>query len=92
VGIGYNRGPMLPITHVLYVASGLFVLGLVGVTLRRGARALHGLVLALAATGLVWAVFARAWGEADGQVFAALALVIAGAYAVVGTALARAQE
>ena len=84
---------MLPITHVLYVASGLLLLGLVGAALRREpTRALHGLVLALAACGLVWAVFARAWGEADGQVFAALALVIAGAYAVVGTALARAQE
>ena len=87
MGIGYNRGPMLPITHALYVASGLLVIGLVGVALRR--RALHGLVLAMAATGLVWAVFARAWGHPGGQVFAILALVIAGAYAVVGAALTR---
>lgn len=81
---------MLPITHVLYVASGLLVLGLLAAVLRRAPmRALAGLVLALAAAGLVWAVFARAWGHAGGQVVASLVLVIAGAYAVVGTALAR---
>lgn len=82
---------MLPITHGLYVASGLFVLGLVALALRP-ARALHGLVLAMAATGLVWAVFARAWGDADGQVFAALAVVIAGGYALVGAGLARVRQ
>lgn len=84
---------MLPITHVLYVASGLLLLGLLGVV--RGAtsaRALHGLVLAFAGVGLVWAVFARAWGDAGGQVFAALVLVIAGAYAIVGASLARALQ
>jgi NADH:ubiquinone oxidoreductase subunit K len=82
---------MLPITHVLYAASGLLLVGLVGLVVRRAPqRRLLALTLALASTGLVWAAFARAWGHAGGQVFAALALVIAGAYAVVGTALARA--
>lgn len=85
---------MLPITHGLYLASGLLVLGLVAVALRRSpARALQGLVMAMAATGLVWAVFARAWGHGGGQVVAALVAVIAGAYAVVGAGLVqRSQE
>lgn len=82
---------MLPITHGLYVASGLFVLGLVALALRP-TRALHGLVLAMAGVGLVWGVFARAWGDAGGQAFASLVVVIAGAYAVVGAALARARQ
>jgi NADH:ubiquinone oxidoreductase subunit K len=82
---------MLPITHALYVASGLLLVGLVGLVVRRTPqRRLLALVLALAACGLVWATFARAWAHAGGQAVAALVLVIAGAYAAVGTALARA--
>lgn len=81
---------MLPITHVLYAASGLVVLGLAALLLRAApTRRVLGLVLALVGTGLVWATFARAWGHTGGQVFAALAVTIAGAYALVGTALAR---
>lgn len=82
---------MVPITHTLYLASGLFVLGLAGLLLRRApARALPGLVLMLAAPGLVLATFARAWGHPGGQVFAALLLALAAAYAGVGAALVRA--
>jgi NADH:ubiquinone oxidoreductase subunit K len=81
---------MLPITHVLYAASGLVLLGLLGLLLRRApTRRLLGLVLALVGTALLWATFARAWGHAGGQVFALLAVTIAGAYALVGAALAR---
>ncbi len=82
--------PMLPITHLLYLASGLFVLGLLGVALRRSpGRGLLALVMMLAATGLVWATFARAWGQSGGQVLAVLVLVLTGVYAVVGAALLR---
>lgn len=81
---------MLPITHFLYLASGLFVLGLLGVTLRRApGRVLLALVLMLAATGLVWTTFARAWGHPGGQVLAALLLGLTAAYALVGAALLR---
>ena len=52
---------MLPITHTLYLASGLFLLGLATLLLRRApGRALLGAVLMLAAPGLVLASFARA--------------------------------
>lgn len=82
---------MLPITHTLYLASGLFVLGLAGLLLRRApGRALPGLVLLLAAPGLVVATFARSWGHSGGQVFAALMIALAAAYAAVGAALVRA--
>ncbi len=80
----------LPITHLLYLASGLFVLGLVGVVLRRSpGRALLALVLLLSATGLVMATFARAWAQTGGQVFAILLVVLTAVYGVVGAALLR---
>jgi NADH-quinone oxidoreductase subunit K len=82
---------MLPITHTLYLASGLFLLGLATLLLRRApGRALLGAVLMLAAPGLVLASFARAWGTMHGQVFAALVLALVAVYAGVGAALLRA--
>ena len=81
---------MLPITHLLYLASGLFLFGLLGVIVRRApGRVLLALVLMLAATGLVWATFARAWGHTGGQVFAALLLTLTAVYGLVGAALLR---
>lgn len=80
----------VPITHVLYLASGLFVLGLIGVLLRRSpGRRLLALVLLLTAPGLVLATFARAWGQAGGQVLAILMVVLTAVYAAVGAALLR---
>ncbi len=79
---------LLPITHLLYLASGLFVLGLVGVLLRRSpGRALLAMVPMLAATGLMMASFARAWGTHGGQVFAIVLVVLTAVYAAVGAAL-----
>ena len=84
---------MLPITDTLYLASGLFLLGLATLLLRRApGRALLGAVLMLAAPGLLLASFARAWGHTGGQVFATLLLVLTAVYAVVGAALVRAQR
>jgi len=82
---------MLPITHTLYLASGLFMLGLATLLLRAGrGRALLGAVLMLAAPGLLLASFARAWGSAGGQVFAALLLALVAVYAALGAGLLRA--
>ncbi len=84
---------MLPITHTLYLASGLFLLGLATVLLRRApGRVLLGAVLMLAAPGLLLASFARAWGHTGGQVLAALLLVLVAVYAAVGAALLRARR
>lgn len=82
---------MLPITHTLYLASGLFLLGLATLLLRRApGRVLLGAVLMLAAPGLLLASFARSWGHTGGQVFAALLLVLVAVYAAVGAVLLRA--
>ncbi|MDC0669091.1 NADH-quinone oxidoreductase subunit K [Nannocystis radixulma] len=74
----------MPITHAYYLASGLWLLGLAGVLLRRDGwgRAVSLAVMLLgAATLLVGA--ARAWALADGHALAALLFALAGAYAVV---------
>jgi NADH:ubiquinone oxidoreductase subunit K len=74
----------VPITHVYYLASGLWLLGLAGVLLRPDgwARTLALVVMLVgAATVLVGA--ARAWAAADIHGLAALLLALAGAYAVV---------
>jgi len=82
---------MLPITHTLYLASGLFLLGLATLLLRRApGRALLGAVLMLAAPGLLLVGFARAWGHTGGQVFAALLLALVAVHAAVGATLLRA--
>jgi NADH-quinone oxidoreductase subunit K len=74
----------VPITHAYYLASGLWLLGLAGVLLRRDAwgRAVSLVVMLIgAATLLVGA--ARAWALADVHALAALLFALAGAYAVV---------
>lgn len=80
----------LPITHFLYLASGMVVLGLLGMTLRRApGRVLLALVLLLAGAARVWGVFARAWGSSGGQVMAALLVTLTAVYAVLGATLLR---
>ena len=76
--------PRVPITHAYYLASGLWLLGLAGVLLRRDGwgRALSLVVMLVgAATVLVGA--ARAWTLADVHGLAALLFALAGAYAVI---------
>lgn len=74
----------MPITHAYYLASGLWLLGLVGVLLRRDGwgRALALVVMLLgAATVLIGA--GRAWALADIHGLAALLFALVGAYAVI---------
>lgn len=80
----------MPITHVYYLASGLWLLGLAGVLLRaeaRGRAAALAVMGAGAATVLVAA--GRAWGSAEIHGLAALLAALAGAYTVVLAALGR---
>lgn len=80
----------LPITDFLYLASGMVVLGLLGMALRRApGRVLLALVLLLAGAAMVWGVFARAWGSSGGQVMAALLVTLTAVYAVLGAMLLR---
>lgn len=80
----------MAITHVYYLASGLWLLGLAGVLLRRDAWGrLAALVVMLAGAALVLAGAARTWGSAEIHGFLALLLALAGSYAVVLAAVQR---
>ncbi|MBZ5713332.1 hypothetical protein [Nannocystis pusilla] len=74
----------MPITHAYYLASGLWLLGLAGVLLRRDGwgRALSLAVMLIGAASLLVGA-ARAWALADVHALAALLFALAGAYAVV---------
>jgi NADH-quinone oxidoreductase subunit K len=78
---------MVPITtfHYLVVAAILFVLGVMGVLLRRNlVIALMSVELILSAVNLNLVAFSRMWGNLNGQVFAIFIVVDAAAEAAVG--------
>jgi NADH:ubiquinone oxidoreductase subunit K len=78
------------ITHVYYLASGLWLLGLAGVLLRRDPWGrLAALLVMLAGAALVLAGAARTWGAPEIHGFLALLLALAGSYAVVLAAVQR---
>lgn len=80
----------MAITHVYYLASGLWLLGLAGVLLRRDPWGrLAALVVMLVGAALVLVGAARAWGLTQIHGLLALMLVFAGIYAVVLAAVQR---
>ncbi|ADE15231.1 NADH-ubiquinone oxidoreductase chain 4L [Nitrosococcus halophilus Nc 4] len=78
----------IPIEHGLYLAAALFLLGLMGVLVRRNLIfMLMSLEIMLNATGLAFIVAGARWGEAEGQIFFMLILTLAAAEAAIGLAL-----
>ena len=80
----------MPITHAYYLASGLWLLGLAGVLLRRDAwgRAAAAVVMLVGAATLL-AGAGRAWAAPEIHGLFALMIALAGAYAVVLAAIQR---
>ncbi|MEM7151243.1 MAG: NADH-quinone oxidoreductase subunit NuoK [Myxococcota bacterium] len=79
---------MVPITHFLYLASGLFVVGLLGVMLRRNVLiVLMSIELMLNAANIMLVAFSRMHGNLDGQVLAMFTIAVAAAEAAVGLAI-----
>ena len=79
---------MIPLMHCLFLASILFVIGLLGVMIRRN---LYFLLLSLMImnNGVIVALFAASssWQQSDGRVLALLAVITVIAQACVGLAL-----
>ena len=74
--------------HGLMVASALFVIGLIGVLVRRNLLfQLLSIEIMLNAAGLAFVLAGARWGEADGQVMFIFILVMAAAAVAVGLAL-----
>ena len=74
--------------HGLMVASALFVIGLIGVLVRRNLLfQLLSIEIMLNAAGLAFVLAGARWGEADGQVMFIFNRVMAAAEVAVGLAL-----
>ncbi|MCX4243159.1 NADH-quinone oxidoreductase subunit NuoK [Paraliomyxa miuraensis] len=79
---------MVPITHFLYLASTLFVIGLLGVMLRRNVLiVLMSVELMLNGANIALVAFSRFHGNLDGQVLAMFTIAVAAAEAAVGLAI-----
>jgi NADH-quinone oxidoreductase subunit K len=79
---------MVPLTHFLYLAAALFVIGMCGVLVRRNVLiVLMSIELMLNAANIALVTFSRHWGDLDGQVIAFFTIAVAAAEAAVGLAI-----
>jgi NADH-quinone oxidoreductase subunit K len=79
----------VPIEQALYLASALYVLGILGLLLRRNLIfMLLSLEIMLNAAGLAFVAAGARWGHADGQIFFMLILTLTAAEVAIGLALA----
>lgn len=79
---------MIPLEHGLLLAGALFVLGLVGVMVRRNIIfILMSVEVMLNASGLAFVVAGSRWGQPDGQIMFIFILTMAAAEVSVGLAL-----
>jgi len=68
---------MLPITHYLFLSFALFFIGLAGVVIRHNLIVnLFSMDIILNAASINFVAFSRLYGDASGQVFAMLAVVM----------------
>ncbi|OUR61646.1 NADH-quinone oxidoreductase subunit K [Colwellia sp. 39_35_sub15_T18] len=78
----------IPLSHVLILASILFVIGFMGVVVRKNTLfMLMSLEVMLNAVGIAFIGAGSAWQQADGQVMFILILTLAAAEVAVGLAL-----
>jgi len=78
----------IPFAHGLLLAAILFLLGLIGVLVRRNIIfMLLGLEIMLNAAGLAFVVAGARWGQPDGQIMFLIVLAMAAAEVSVGLAL-----
>ena len=78
----------VPIGGILMVSMALFLLGVIGVMIRRSALVIFmSIELMLNAANLVFVGAARSLGSMDGQLFAFFVMAVAAAEAAVGLAI-----
>jgi len=78
----------VPLEHVLFVSAGLFLLGLLGVIVRRNLLVIYmSLELMLNAGNLALVAFSRFNNNLNGQVMVFFIITVAAAEAAVGLAL-----
>ena len=78
----------VPIEAFIALSMILFILGAMGVMLRRNAIIIFmSIELMLNAANLAFAAFARQWGDLNGQIFVFFVMTVAAAEVAVGLAL-----
>ena len=78
----------VPITHAMIFAGALFVIGAMGVVVRRNLIfVLMSIELMLSAAALAFIAAAAKWNQPDGQVFFIFIVVVAAAEVAVGLSL-----
>jgi len=78
----------VPLAHVLFVSSGLFLIGLLGVIVRRNLLVIYmSLELMLNAGNLALVAFSRFNNNLNGQVLVFFIITVAAAEVAVGLAL-----
>jgi NADH-quinone oxidoreductase subunit K len=79
---------MVPVTHFLYLAGALFLVGVCGALLRRNALfVLMSIELMLNAANIALVAFSRLHANVEGQVLAFFTVAVAAAEAAVGLAI-----
>jgi NADH-quinone oxidoreductase subunit K len=79
---------MIPISWTLGLSAVVFVLGVVGVLVRRNALVIFmSIELMLNAANLAFVAFARSMGSVDGQIFVFFVMTVAAAEVAVGLAI-----
>ena len=78
----------IPLNHIFILASILFIIGFVGVIVRKnGLFMLMSLEIMLNAVGIAFIGAGSAWQQADGQIMFILILTLAASEVAVGLAL-----
>ena len=78
----------VPVEYVLYLAALLFLMGLVGVLVRRNVMfLLMSLEVMMNAAGLAFVAAGAKWGQPDGQIMFMLILALAAAEVAVALGL-----
>ena len=79
---------MIPLSWMLTLSAVVFVIGVVGVLVRRNALIIFmSIELMLNAANLAFVAFARELGSLDGQVFVFFVMTVAAAEVAVGLAI-----
>lgn len=80
---------MISLTHYLIVSALLFTIGLAGMMTRRNVlMILLSIELMFNAANLAFVAYARAWGDAAGQLIVLFIITVAAAEVTVGLAIA----
>ncbi len=79
---------MVPASYYLALSAALFVIGILGVLLRRNALVMFmSLELMFNAGNLAFVTFARMFGQLEGQIFVFFVMTVAAAEVAIGLAL-----